>query len=92
MGDLKTKIWPNQDPIAEEGGLNLYDCCYNDPLNWIDPYGLDIWIEGPNSNEPILHQSITSEIQTGIIIHKAMGRTEIGYKGRSILIQNTGDK
>jgi RHS repeat-associated protein len=33
--------WLNRDPIEEEGGLNLYGYVGNDPVNEIDPLGLD---------------------------------------------------
>ena len=32
--------WLNRDPIGEEGGLNLYGFVLNDPVNFVDPWGL----------------------------------------------------
>jgi RHS repeat-associated protein len=32
--------WLNRDPIGENGGLNLYGYCFNDPVNRLDPLGL----------------------------------------------------
>lgn len=32
--------WLSPDPIAEMGGLNLYEYCYSDPLALVDPDGL----------------------------------------------------
>ena len=32
------------DPIGYAGGLNLHAYCGNNPVNWIDPWGLDVWI------------------------------------------------
>jgi len=39
--DPNLQRWINRDPIEEAGGINLYGFLYNDPLNWIDPLGLE---------------------------------------------------
>ena len=36
-----TGRWINRDPIRESGGLNLYAMVGNDPVNSVDPYGLN---------------------------------------------------
>ncbi len=50
--------WLSRDPKAEVSGINLYEYVYNNPTRYFDLFGLDIWIEGPNQNEPDLHQSV----------------------------------
>jgi RHS repeat-associated protein len=37
--------WINRDPSGEEGGLNLYGYTFNDPVNLVDPLGLDVRLE-----------------------------------------------
>lgn len=42
--DPNTQKWLNRDPIGEEGGLNLYAFCTNDPISRQDPLGLtSLW-------------------------------------------------
>ena len=38
--DPELGMWLSRDPIAENGGLNLYAYVLNDPINYWDPYGL----------------------------------------------------
>ncbi|HWX20794.1 MAG TPA: RHS repeat-associated core domain-containing protein [Candidatus Binatia bacterium] len=38
--DAETGRWLNRDPIAEDGGLNLYSYVANDPAGSLDPMGL----------------------------------------------------
>jgi RHS repeat-associated protein len=38
--DPRTGRYVESDPVGLEGGLNLYTYVENDPLGWIDPWGL----------------------------------------------------
>ena len=42
--DPATGTWISRDPIGEQGGLNLYAYCMNDPVGTTDPYGLSLII------------------------------------------------
>ncbi len=39
--DPSLQRWLNGDPLKEGGGINLYRFCGGDPINAIDPWGLD---------------------------------------------------
>ncbi|MDA1276340.1 MAG: hypothetical protein O2960_20175 [Verrucomicrobia bacterium] len=39
--DANLQRWLTPDPLQESGGLNLYAYAANDPINAIDPWGLD---------------------------------------------------
>ena len=38
--------WLSEDPIGEQGGINLYGYCENDPVNNVDPLGLELIAPG----------------------------------------------
>ncbi len=37
--------WVNRDPIHEDGGINLYAHCEDDPINYVDTIGLELGYE-----------------------------------------------
>lgn len=39
--------WLSRDPIAENGGLNLYQYTFSNPVNFVDPLGLDVRNNSP---------------------------------------------
>ena len=43
--------WLNRDPIQEAGGINLYEFVGNNPIEELDPFGLQITITGPGAPE-----------------------------------------
>ena len=40
MYDPNLQRWIQRDPIGEQGGINLYQFVNDDPLDYIDPFGL----------------------------------------------------
>mgnify|MGYP001598019735 FL=1 len=42
MYDPQTGRFLSRDPMGEPGGVSLYGYTYNDPVNNIDPYGLNV--------------------------------------------------
>jgi len=57
--DARTGRWTSKDPVLFGGGTtNLYEYAANDPINFRDLTGHDIWIEGPSGTENFLHHSI----------------------------------
>ena len=75
--------WLTRDPLGEAGGLNLYAFVGNNPVNWVDPWGLTINNKkGPTSvpykdeNSPTVHVVLPgkkSEWKHDGLVEPAMG-------------------
>jgi hypothetical protein len=66
--------WLSRDPIGENGGFNLYGFVGNDPVNFVDPLGLDFEFFFKNSakRESIHGQNAVSYQE---FIQHAQGKT-----------------
>ncbi len=58
-------VWPNRDPIQELGGINLYDYVLNDPINRIDPYGLDNIYNMAAGNNAVPNITLSGSVNGG---------------------------
>jgi RHS repeat-associated protein len=82
--------WLSRDPMEESGGLDLYHYAFNNPARYTDRLGLDIWIEGPNANEPNLHQSINVGDPNGQYSSYSFGVNGNGLQGEVYRDQQHG--
>ena len=73
--------WLSTDPIGFKGGHILYGYVANSPITVTDPFGLDIWIEGPSGGEPNGHQSINVGNPNGSYKSYSFGITSLSVFG-----------
>jgi len=71
--DSATQRWLNRDPIGELGGINLYQYCYNDPINHIDPDGETPLVTGA------IGAGIGAVIGAGVAAWNGGSWSDIGY-------------
>ena len=71
--DADTGRWLSRDPIGEAGGINLYQYCYSDPINHIDPDGETPLVTG------LIGAGIGAAIGAGVAAWKGGSWGDIGY-------------
>jgi RHS repeat-associated protein len=76
--DTRTGQWLTRDPLAEAGGLNLYQYCDNNPVNAVDPMGLRIRLLGT----PQEQQQLLSLMQQFVRGQLGAGKGGLVYRKR----------
>ncbi len=77
--DASVGRWTKKDPIGFGGGLDFYAYVLNNPINYWDPEGIDIWIEGPSPGEPTGHLSINVGDPNGFYLSYSFGINHDGF-------------
>ncbi len=71
----ETGRWLSKDPIGISGGMNLYEAFGNNPVNFVDPMGLDVWVvnrelggdEGRSQFNPLSHTYLARTDENGAV-------------------------
>jgi hypothetical protein len=72
--------WLNQDPIGEEGGLNLYQFVYNNPINLIDSDGREVGFNyGPGTMENVFTRIFNPPQDPGDAANQWIGYTDYSF-------------
>ena len=66
----------NQDPIQEQGGINPYSFVANNPVNYVDPLGLDYYVGG--SREGYGHLWVAVDYHGGVLRYDFQ---QLGFEG-----------
>ena len=78
--DALTGRWTTKDPIAFDGGLNLYGYTFNDPINFVDFNGL----QGYWANVAQNFNSANAAIPGGGLLPTGVGLATAGITAKSI--------
>src|SRR5712691_1350661 len=68
--------WLNRDPIGEAGGINLYGFVRNNPLRYVDPFGLEEE-EGKDREEDLPEALKTEREKAGETFERALRNNQV---------------
>jgi RHS repeat-associated protein len=68
--------WTTRDPLGETGGINLYAFVGNNPVNWVDPWGLEII---NYSDDTVYYKPENDSSALPIAPHTIYGGTQDGF-------------
>src|SRR5205085_11461703 len=69
------------DPIGHDGGLNLYAYCENDPVQGVDPSGLDLLVvRGSMTNPPVPGGELAYQLARPRALARSRGANPPGAK------------
>lgn len=83
--DPSATKWISKDPLGETGGWNLTCFCDNDPVNGVDPTGLEILYSG-TEEEIALLKRFREAISKGSLLGKAL-MDRLDEKGFTVTFQ-----
>lgn len=65
--------WLSKDPIGISGGLNAYEFCYNNPINYFDPDGQRPYVDKYNTPKEAAGQALQDINPTSIAQNREFG-------------------
>ena len=71
----------SEDPEMFEAGVDFYVYTLENPVGFTDPFGFDIWLEGPSGSEPAGHLSINVGDPNGAYSSYSFGVDGNGLEG-----------
>ncbi|MGL6160752.1 RHS repeat-associated core domain-containing protein, partial [Microbulbifer sp.] len=84
--------WLTRDPIAESGGVNIYGYVLGNPINGVDPYGLESFASCVDNNKFDWGKIIGSggDAVTGANLANAAGNMAAGRTGSGMGVPSHG--
>jgi len=88
--DQRTGRWTQEDPLGTLGGFNLYAYAGNNPVQYLDPFGLVVCLQGTDAEVALLKRGLEQATETTITLDKkncVISATPSGASGFSEIQQ-----